>query len=72
MSQLLYTEQTLYILLCLSFKVTPGLFLMLSIMQTLNDKFTILISIFILAISLAIDLPDLGLLSYLETCILLI
>lgn len=40
--------------------------------QTLKDKFTVLLSIFILAISLATDLPDLALLSYLETCILVI
>lgn len=55
-----------------SFPVTLGFLLRLSIKQTLNDKFTVLLSIFILAISLAIDLPDLALLSDLETCILLI
>jgi len=55
-----------------SFPVTLGLLLRLSIKQTSNDKFTVLLSISILAISLAIDLPDLALSSYLETRTLLI
>lgn len=50
-----------------SFPVALRLLLRLLIKQILGDKFTVLFSIFILAVGLAIDLSEHALLSYLET-----
>lgn len=50
-----------------SFPVALRLLLRLLIKQTSGYKFTVLLSIFIMAVSLAIDLSDPALLSYLET-----